>query len=246
MQKNITIHITNDYAEMSKLAAQTFAKAATANPRGVFGFATGSTPEGMYDELVKMSKAGESNFSQITAFNLDEYVPLASTDPQSYHYYMATKLFDHVGVPLQNRNIPKGDAPCPIAECTAYEEKLNQSGGIDLQILGIGTNGHIGFNEPNETHFPAYTQHITLAQATIDANKRYFADVKDVPTTAITMGLKSIMMAKTILLLASGESKAKIMSEALYGPITPMVPATVLQLHQNVIVIADKAAAEFL
>ena len=243
MDKNITLHITDDYNSLSQLAAKIFAKAVASNPTASYGFATGSTPEGMYEELIRMSNSKEVDLSGITAFNLDEYVSLPQTDPQSYHYYMATKLFDHVGV--QNRNIPKGDTSCNQTECKNYEAKL-ASTSINLQILGIGTNGHIGFNEPDENYFAGSTSCVALAQSTIDANKRFFAKAEDVPTYAITMGIKSIMMAKTILLLASGESKAETMRNALLGPITPMVPASALQLHQNVIVIVDKAAAKYL
>ena len=243
---NITIKIVNDYSELSTQAAQIFAQAVKANPTGSFGFATGSTPEGMYERLTQMCKTSQADLSQITAFNLDEYVPLKPCDPQSYHYYMSNKLFDVAGVPLQNRNIPNGDALCPVAECAAYENKIAKARTIDLQILGIGTNGHIGFNEPNPDYFPAKTSYVELAEATIAANSRMFDDISDVPTHAITMGLQTIMMAKQIMLLASGESKAKIMREALFGPITPMVPASVLQLHQNVIVIVDKSAAKYL
>ena len=238
--------VVSDYNELSNLAAQIFAQAVKAKPTGTFGFATGSTPEGMYRKLIQMCDVGKVDFSQITAFNLDEYVPLKSSDPQSYHYYMATKLFDAVGVPPQNRNIPKGDAPCPHTECVEYEKKIKDAGGIDCQILGIGTNSHIGFNEPDPNCFAGSTAYVKLAEATIAANCRMFDSVEDVPTHAITMGLQSIMMARQIILLASGESKAEAMRDTLYGPITPMVPASVLQLHQNVIVIADKAAAKYL
>ena len=245
MLKNITLHIVEDYNALSCAAAQLFAETVNKNPTGNYGFATGGTPEGMYQELTKMSRARKVDLSQITAFNLDEYVPLGQDNPQSYSYYMATKLFDATGVPLQNRHIPKGDAPCPIEESAAYEKKIIESGGIDLQILGIGTNGHIGFNEPADT-FAGQTSYVALAQETIDANARYFDNIDDVPKYAISMGIQTIMMAKKILLLASGDSKAKTMGETLLGPITPKVPASALQMHQNVIVIADKAAAKYL
>lgn len=243
---NMKVKVVNDYSELSNLAAQIFAEAVKTNPTGAYGFATGSTPEGMYEKLVQMCGAGDADLSQITAFNLDEYYPIKPCDPQSYHYYMTTKLFDAVCVPMQNRNIPKGDAPCPRAECAAYEKKIADVGGINLQILGIGTNGHIGFNEPDPNSFAAATSYVQLAEATIHANSRLFDNVSDVPTHAITMGLRTIMMAKQIMLLAGGESKADAMRETLLGPITPMLPASVLQLHHNVIVIADKAAAKYL
>jgi glucosamine-6-phosphate deaminase len=245
MLKNITLHIVEDYNALSKSAAQLFAEAVKAKPAGTYGFATGGTPEGMYEELTKMSAANEIDLTKITAFNLDEYVSLSRDNPQSYFYYMATKLFDAAKVPLQNRHIPQGDSPCPHNESAAYEEKINESGGIDLQILGIGTNGHIGFNEPSDT-FAGQTSYVALAQETINVNARFFDDISEVPKYAISMGMQTIMMAETLLLLASGSSKAKILHEALTGPITPKVPASALQMHRNLIVIADKAAAKYL
>ena len=245
MLKNITLHVVEDYDALSKTAAQLFAKAVNANPTGTYGFATGSTPEGMYEVLTRMSKAKAVDFTQITAFNLDEYVSLSQDNPQSYCYYMAKRLFDPTGVPLQNRHIPKGDAPCPEAESAAYEQKIAESGGINLQILGIGTNGHIGFNEPADT-FAGQTAYVALAEETINVNSRFFNNIDDVPKFAISMGMQTIMMAETLLLLASGDSKAKILREALMGPITPLVPASALQMHRNVIVIADKSAAKYL
>jgi len=245
MLKNITLHTVEDYTTLSTTAAHLFAKAVNTNPTGTYGFATGGTPEGMYETLVKMSAAKEVNLTQITAFNLDEYVPLSQDNPQSYCYYMAKKLFDPTGVPPQSRHIPKGDAPCPHTESNAYEQKIAESGGISLQILGIGTNGHIGFNEPADT-FAGQTAYVALAEETIYANARYFNDFTDVPKFAISMGMQTIMMAETLLLLTSGDSKAKILRKALMGPITPLVPASALQMHRKVIVIADKAAAKYL
>jgi len=245
MLKNITLHIVEDYSALSTAAAQLFAKAVRKNPRGNYGFATGGTPEGMYEELTRMSKSGDVDLSQITAFNLDEYVGLKQDDPQSYFYYMANKLFDAANVPLQNRYIPKGDALCPQQESAEYEKKIIASGGIDMQILGIGTNGHIGFNEPDSI-FAGQTAYVALAQETIDVNSRFFGNSQDVPRYAISMGMQTIMMAETLLLLASGDSKAKIMREALTGPITPQVPASALQMHRKLIVIADNAAAKYL
>jgi len=245
MQKNITLHIVEDYQALSKKAAQMFAAQVNNNPTGIYGFATGGTPEGMYEELCSMSAAGKVDMTKIMAFNLDEYVSLSQDDPQSYFYYMAKRLFDAVGVPHGNRFIPKGDTPDPIAECAAYEKKLAETSGINLQILGIGTNGHIGFNEPADT-FAGQTGYVALAEETIQVNSRFFENESDVPRFAISMGMQTIMMAETLLLLASGDSKAKILREALVGPITPFVPASALQMHRNVIVIADKAAAKYL
>lgn len=242
MQKNISLHIEEDYKGLSTLAANIFAQAVHSMPKGVYGFATGGTPEGMYKELVEMVKVGNLDMSQITAFNLDEYVPILPDNTQSYSYYMATKLFDAVGV--TNRNIPSGNALDNSHECIMYEKKIADCGGIDLQILGIGTNGHIGFNEPSDI-FSCDTGYVELTQSTIDANARFFENSEQVPKHAISMGMKTIMMAEKLMLLASGESKAKILHDALTGPITPKVPASVLQLHRNVIVIADKAAATY-
>ena len=245
MLKNIQLTVVEDYAALSQAAAKLFAAAVAKKPTANYGFATGGTPEGMYEELCKMSASGEVDLTKITAFNLDEYVNLKQSDSQSYFYYMAHRLFDATGVPVANRHIPSGEAPCPHAESERYEKQIVESGGINLQILGIGTNGHIGFNEPADT-FAGQTAHVALAQETIDVNSRFFGNSEDVPRYAISMGMQTIMMAETLLLLASGDSKSKIMREALYGPITPEVPASALQMHRNVIVIADKAAAKYL
>jgi len=243
--KNIQLTIVKDYSELSVVGAKLFAAAVAKKPTGNYGFATGGTPEGMYEELCKMSISGEADLTKITAFNLDEYAGLKQSDPQSYFYYMAHRLFDATGVPHANRHIPKGDAPCPNEESARYEKQIADSGGIHLQILGIGTNGHIGFNEPADT-FAGQTAYVALAEETINVNSRFFGNSEDVPRYAISMGMQTIMMAETLLLLASGDSKSKIMREALMGPITPAVPASALQMHRNVIVIADQAAAKYL
>ena len=244
MGPNITLIIENDYEAMSHRAAELFARAVRLDPTGAYGFATGGTPEGMYNEMIKMQKAGEVDFSQLSAYNLDEYFPIDPTHEQSYDYYMANKLFDAIGIPQERRNIPHGDAKDPQAEAAAYDE-IVLGAKIQLQILGIGHNGHIGFNEPADS-FRAATGHVALAQSTVEANARYFDSAADVPRHAITMGIKTIMMASTIMLLVSGEAKAPILWDALKGLITPLVPASVLQLHQNVIVVADTAAARHL
>ena len=241
---NIKLYIENDYESLSRTAAEIFSGAVKANPTGTFGFATGGTPEGMYAEMIKMQQAGDADFSQLTAFNLDEYFPIEPSHPQSYGYYMANKLFDTINLPAERRNIPHGDAKDPQAEALAYDQ-LVLDAKIQLQVLGIGHNGHIGFNEPSDS-FRVQTGHVALAQSTVDANARYFESVTEVPRHAITMGIKTIMMASTIMLLASGEEKAPILWDALKGLITPLVPASVLQLHQNVIVVADIAAARHL
>lgn len=241
---NITLHIERDYDALSKKAAEIFAASVKPDPTRAFGFATGGTMEGVYSELVKMHKVGLADFSRLMAYNLDEYHIIDPAHEQSYNYYMANRLFDAVGLPQENRNIPLGNSSNPQEEAVAYDEKVI-SANIKMQLLGIGHNGHIAFNEPSDS-FRAQTGHVALAEATIQNNARFFESADDVPRHAISMGIKTIMMAESILLLASGESKAPILWDALKGLITPLVPASVLQLHRNVIVVADLAAAKHL
>ena len=245
MLKNFTLYTEKDYSTMSQKAAEIFAGAVSANPAGAFGFATGSTPVGMYEALIQMQKSGKADLTRITAFNLDEYYPIKPDDPQSYQFFMRKTLFDAIGLPAESTHIPSGQAQDPAAECIAYEEKIVKAGGIHMQILGIGGNGHIGFNEPAQ-QLMATTGYVPLAEATIEANSRFFASPEDVPRHALTMGIHSIMMARHILLLASGEGKADILHKALCGPITTMVPASLLQLHPSVTIIADQSAARLL
>jgi len=242
--KNFTLFIEKDYNEMSQRAANIFASAVSKNPSGAYGFATGSTPIGMYEELVKMQNKS-FDLTKITAFNLDEYYPINQHDPQSYFFFMKKYLFDPVGLPISSTNIPSGAANDPVAECVNYDKKIEAAGGLCMQILGIGANGHIGFNEPASELF-ASTHCVPLSESTITANARNFASQEDVPRSAITMGMHSIMMAKQILLLASGDGKAEIMKKAIYGPITTEVPASLLQLHHNVTVVTDAAAGKLL
>jgi len=242
MLRNINLIIEADYAAMSKKAAEIFAKEVAAAPAGVYGFATGSTPEGMYAELAKL-RAGGASFSRITTFNLDEYHPIQPNDAQSYAYYMKQRVFDPLGIGCTN--LPDGTASDPVQECMDYENKLANAGQMVMQILGIGNNGHIGFNEPGEA-FATQASYVPLAQSTIDANARLFDDASMVPRNALTMGIHAIMMAKKILLLVSGQGKAEILAAALTGPITPLVPASILQLHPCVTVVADTAAASAL
>jgi glucosamine-6-phosphate deaminase len=230
------LFIEDDYDALSARAADIFAAHVAAEPTAAYGFATGGTPEGLYKNLL----ARGTDLSRIQAFNLDEYYPIAADNPQSYAYFMARNLFDAAGVPAANRHIPCGAAADPAAECARYDADL--ANGLALQILGIGSNGHIGFNEPAEC-FSKGTTFVELAQSTIDANARYFADANEVPRHAITMGIAGIMKAKRILLLAAGAGKAAILQAALHGAITPRVPASVLQLHPCVTVVADRAAA---
>ena len=245
MAKNITVFIEKDYAAASLKASDMFASRVKEYPTSVYGFATGSTPVGMYKELTRLSNESKINLTKITAFNLDEYFPIEADDPQSYAYFMAKNLFDAVGLPPESRNIPNGAAKDPIKECKLYEEKIAKSGGIKLQILGIGNNGHIGFNEPDIV-FSRETNYVKLAEETVSANSRFFESMDMVPKHAITMGIYTIMMAEEILLVASGEAKAGILERALYGPITPNVPASALQLHRNVTVVTDLEAGKLL
>ena len=245
MRGNLRIELAEDYADMSKKAADIFADFMRANLKGGFGFATGGTPVGLYEELVKKNERGELDFREITTFNLDEYYPIKNDNPQSYHYFMHEKLFSKVNVDPEKINIPNGETENVIEECKEYEARIIACGGIICQILGIGVNGHIGFNEPSDS-FGADIRRVDLASETIKANVKYFGHPNLMPRQAITMGIRSIMMAKNILLLASGASKAGILWDALMGPITPSVPASVLQLHRSVIVVADKEAGIYL
>lgn len=243
--ENIKIYVMDDYEKLSEKAAELIAGQLNKKPESVMGFATGSTPVGTYKALIKMYEGGKADFSKITAFNLDEYFPIKKENDQSYDYFMKDNLFNHVNVDFAKLNIPNGDVTDVEKECSAYEEKIKNAGGIDLQLLGIGLNGHIGFNEPEEV-FSTKTHLITLDESTVEANSRFFSSIDEVPKNALTMGIKTIMHAKIILLVANGEKKAQIIKEALFGEITPRVPASVLQLHQNVIVVLDKEAASLL
>jgi len=237
--------VVDDYESVSKRSAALIADQINSKPKSVLGFATGDTPAGAYRELIEMCKAGKIDFSQATTFNLDEYYPIKRTDDQSYHYFMMNSLFDHINIPEGRINIPNGEAGNVEAECLEYEKKIEKAGGIDFQILGIGLNGHIGFNEPGD-FFTKITNYVTLQESTIEANSRFFASMDDVPKFAISMGISTIMHAKKILLMISGERKAKIAKEAILGKITPKVPASILQLHQDVTVILDKDAAKLI
>lgn len=239
MLRNLKLLVEEDYAAMSRKAAEIFSEQVKANPTGVFGFATGSTPEGMYNELVKLRGEG-IDFSQITTFNLDEYYPIKSDDPQSYAYYMKKRVFGPLGI--DKTNLPDGTAVDPVREAANYEMKLANAGETVMQILGIGGNGHIGFNEPGDA-FACGASCVPLSESTIETNARLFNDASQVPHHAVTIGIHAIMMAKKILLLASGAGKADILTKAFTGPITPCVPASILQLHPDVTIVADTAAA---
>ncbi|MBZ4662747.1 MAG: nagB [Caloramator sp.] len=236
------IIVTENYDELSKKAADIVASQLILKPRSVIGFATGGTPIGMYKEIVKMYREGKFSFKDVVTFNLDEYYGLDRENPQSYYFYMMEHLFKYVDIDKNNINIPDGRAEDIEKECIEYEEKIEKAGGIDLQILGIGKNGHIGFNEP-DVKFEAKTHLVRLDEDTIKANSRFFNSIEEVPTKAISMGIKTIMHARKIVLLASGKQKAEIIEKMVNGPITPDVPASILQLHPDVTLILDKEAA---
>lgn len=231
----------NDYTDMSKKAAEIIAANIILNPNCTLGLATGSTPIGTYERLIEKYQQGELDFSKVRSVNLDEYKGLPETHPQSYRYFMNSNLFDHINIPKENTAVPNGLLTNSDEACAEYSRHLSTIGKIDLQLLGIGNNGHIGFNEPSN-EFKKDVHCVKLTESTIKANARFFDSEQDVPTHAYTMGIGNIMSADTILLLASGESKAEAIYRSLFGPITPNVQASILQLHSDVIVIADHAA----
>jgi len=229
----------NSYDEMSKLAAKMVAKQIKDKPNTVLGLATGSTPIGMYRELIRMHKEGELDLSKVITFNLDEYLGLSPDHPQSYHYYMYENFFNHVNIEEKNIHIPKGDTKDPVQECLNYEREIEKVGGIDLQVLGIGVNGHVGFNEPN-INLEARTHVIQLSDDTIKANSRFFRNLDEVPKEAITMGMATIMKSKRIILMAWGLEKKKPILKVISGHIATEVPASLLQVHNGVILIVNK------
>lgn len=231
----------NDYKDMSKKAANLIQAQVTMKTDSVLGLATGSTPLGTYQQLIERYRSGDLDFSAVRTVNLDEYRGLDRTDPQSYYYFMQEHLFSHINIAPGASFIPDGTNDDAQAVCDAYEETIRGLGGVDLQLLGLGNNGHIGFNEPCEV-FEKETHCVNLAQSTIEANARFFAAVDDVPTQAYTMGIGTIMKAKKILVIVNGAGKADILKEAFFGPVTPKVPASILQMHPDVTVIADETA----
>ena len=235
------IYVTEDYQAMSRKAANILSAQVILKPTSVLGLATGSTPIGMYKQLIIWYEKGDLDFSQVKSVNLDEYVGLEPTHEQSYRNFMQVNFFDHININPANTNVPDGLAADPAAECAWYNEVIRKMGGIDIQVLGMGRNGHIGFNEPGNA-FELETHVVDLAESTIEANARFFASRDEVPRQAMTMGIKSIMMAKKILLMVSGEDKADAVKAAFTGPVTPQVPASILQLHPYVTLVADKAA----
>lgn len=235
------IRKVKNYDEMSKLAAERMAEKLKHIEKPILGLATGSTPEGLYKCLIEKYEQKEISFQQVTTFNLDEYVGISKDDPNSYHYFMAEKLFNHVDIVPDHTHVPSGEVSNAVEECENYEKKIRDAGGIDMQILGIGLNGHIGFNEPG-TSFESRTHVIDLDESTRQANSRFFSSIDEVPKQAITMGIATIMESKEILLLVSGEAKADILAKVINGDVTEEIPATILQQHPNVTIIADEAA----
>lgn len=244
-RETMRIQIVKDYDTLSKKAAKMLASQVILKPKSVLGLATGSTPIGTYRELISMHKEGVLSFSEAVSFNLDEYYGLDVNDEQSYHYFMKQHLFDGIDIKEENINILNGKAVDVDAECHTYEKNIQDCGNIDIQLLGIGDNGHIGFNEPDEK-FGVLTRLVDLEEATIKANARFFDSIDEVPTQAVSMGIKTIMNSKKILLIASGENKAEAIYKMVKGDVTPGMPASVLQLHPDVVVIVDEAAASML
>jgi len=237
--------ITKDYEEMSKTAATLFAAEILENPNTILGLATGSTPIGLYRELVAMYEKGRLDFSQVRTFNLDEYKGLQPEHNQSYHYFMNANLFSHINIRQENIHVPDGNGCEEEDAGETYEELIKKTGQIQIQLLGLGENGHIGFNEPADA-FTKTTGEIELTDSTIEANKRFFEKKEDVPRKAISMGIGTIMHAQKIVLLVNGKKKARILKEVIEGPVTPKVPGSILQFHPHVTVICDADAAQYL
>lgn len=242
---HVRILKAKDPSEVGKLAADQFEALIAAKPACLLGLATGSTPIPLYQELIRREKGGRIDFSRVRSANLDEYKGLPGTHEQSYRYFMQENLFNHISIKPENTIVPDGLATDVESMCREYEEKIENWGGVDLQLLGIGHDGHIGFNEPAD-HFPAMTHEVELEEITRQANKRFFASIDEVPTAAYTMGIGTVMAARKVLLVATGADKAQILRQSFRGPITPQVPASILQLHPDVTVICDEAAAALL
>lgn len=235
------IYRAKDYHDMSRKAANIISAQVIMKPNCVLGLATGSSPVGTYEQLIEWYKKGDLDFSQVTSINLDEYKGLSPENDQSYRYFMNTNLFNHVNIDKTRTFVPNGLEEDSEKACNDYNHIITASGGIDLQLLGLGHNGHIGFNEPGEA-FERETHCVDLTESTIEANKRFFDSEEDVPRQAYTMGIKNIMQARKILVVVSGADKAEILEKVLHGPITPAVPASILQLHNDVTIVADEAA----
>lgn len=227
--------------EAARLAADRFQELLCTKPACVLGLATGSTPIPLYRELIAREQAGRIDFSRVRSVNLDEYKGLAPDHPQSYRRFMQENLFDHISIRPENTYVPDGLATDVDAMCSAYERTIEDLGGVDLQLLGLGHDGHIGFNEPGD-HFPACTHETALAEITRQANARFFASEAEVPAAAYTMGVGTVMAARRILMIVTGADKSDILHKAFFGPVTPWVPASILQFHPDVTLICDRAA----
>ncbi|MFB6802116.1 glucosamine-6-phosphate deaminase [Peribacillus butanolivorans] len=237
----MNIFKVQDYKEMSQSAANIVIRKVKENSKIKLGLATGGTPKGTYDALIEDHMQNNTSYENVTSFNLDEYIGLDSNDPNSYHYYMDQSLFAHININKEQTYLPNGTADNLDKECTRFDKMIETLGGIDLQILGIGQNGHIGFNEPG-TSFSSGTHVVALEESTRQANARYFDSIDEVPTHAITMGIATIMKSKEILLLISGEEKAETLKKLIHGEITEEFPASILKKHNNVTIIADQKA----
>ncbi len=230
-----------NYNDMSRKAANILSAQIIMKPDCVLGLATGSSPLQTYAQLIDWYNKGDLDFSRVSSVNLDEYRGLSPENDQSYHYFMKTNFFDHINIKPENTHVPNGMEMDAKKACQEHNDIIRQLGGIDLQLLGLGLNGHIGFNEPSDC-FEKETHCVDLTESTIQANSRFFASLEEVPTQAYTMGIQSIMMAKKVLIIVSGEAKADIVAKAFLGPVTPQVPASILQMHQDVTLVADEAA----
>ena len=240
--RSMRILVCENYEEMSKKAAQMILSQVTLKPDSIIGLATGSTPIGMYQELIRLYKEGLIDFSEVRTFNLDEYYNLPKSNDQSYDYFMHYNLFDHINILEENIDIPNGMVDDIEAECARYDEAIKEAEGVDIQVLGIGHNAHIGFNEQT-INFETGTHLVDLRPSTIEANARFFASEEDVPKQAITMGVGTIFKARKIMLLATGESKAEAIYNTVYGKVRTEVPASILQFHNDIVLILDKEAA---
>ncbi|MBQ7580224.1 MAG: glucosamine-6-phosphate deaminase [Clostridia bacterium] len=235
------ITVCENYDEMSKKAAQLVLAQVTLKPNSVLGFATGSTPLGLYENLSEMCSAGQIDFSNTVSFNLDEYYPIKKDDPNSYNAYMQENLFSKINIKRENAHLLNGETDDPEGECENYERMIGRVGGIDMQILGIGSNGHIGFNEPDSVMYP-YTHITHLTESTIKANSRFFSSVDEVPKKALTVGILTILNSKRIILMANGAGKKQVISELLGDGMKLNLPAALLKLHPDVTLICDKEA----
>ena len=239
------IVILKDAAEVASYGANIFAAQLKQKPASVLGLATGSTPVALYQNLIEKNRQGEISFADVTSFNLDEYLGLDGSHPQSYRHFMNEQLFNHIDINKNNTHVPPGDAKNPIAACEQYEQDIANAGGIDVQLLGIGRNGHIGFNEPS-SGLTSRTRVKTLTKETIDDNARFFDADEYQPHLSITMGIGTILDAKKVVLLATGENKAEAIKATVEGPLTASCPASALQMHRNAIIVIDEAAASSL